>query len=88
MISDYEYHTLVNIEPRGRDFIHKRTGLPGIDQYQVPDRLADPDQLAIKVAGRTFLVIDEKDVARLMACIDMDALYFDRVWSVNAFGFL
>jgi hypothetical protein len=79
LISDDEYHALVNIEPRGRDLIHKRTGLSGIDQHQLTDRLADPDQLAIKVTGRTFFVIDENDIARLMVCVDRYALYSDRV---------
>jgi len=61
-------HALIDIETAGRDFIHDRTAVTGVDENQAPYRLTDTHHVAVVVAGGALLVVDDENFRAAIHC--------------------
>jgi hypothetical protein len=61
-------HALIDIETAGRDFIHDRTAVTGVDENQAPYRLTDTHHVAVVVSGGALLVVDDENFRAAIHC--------------------
>ena len=62
LVAHLQHHTLIDIQASAGDLAHHLTVFPGIHDTQLTHAFADAHHLAIGVAGRAFLVVDQQDV--------------------------